>query len=137
MDYDIIYDKKFNNIQFIINKKIYNKKDYDLKEKNFEDYIENIKIKYLSYYNDINLDICNLNIDDIYYKLKIILFDAKILYMFFINYLKFDDDDYKDFNDKIDNMIILNEYEIIREELIIIKFFFIYTYLNHIYNSKN
>lgn len=130
MTFETIFNKYDKSISFNINGKIYKEEEVNLKEIGFDEYIEKIKKKYISFYKD------NIN-DYNFYKLKKILFNAKILYSLYINYITYNNKNAKIFNDELNEIINLKEYDIIKEELYIIKFFFVYTYINHFYKIKN
>lgn len=125
---NIIYNKENNILNFDINGKIYKKEDFDLKKIDYEEFINNIKQKYIS---SITFN------KNIFYDLKLLLFDAKIMYDLYIHYNKFDEQKYNEFNDKINNFINSYNFNVIKKELIKLKIFLIYTYYDHFYNFKN
>ena len=123
-----IYNEKENKLKFNVEGKIYKKKDFDLNKIGFDNYINDIKTKYIS---SIRCNFNNL------YNLKEILFDAKILYDLYIQYDKYEKKNLNSFDERINKFINSKEYIIIKNELINLKLFLIYTYYDHFNRFKN
>ena len=127
MEFKVIYDEN-NNIKFNINNKIYNEDDINLNKIGFDIFIQNIKSKYLS--NDNNKFITLNNS----FKLNKLLYNAEIIYNSYLTFTyKSNDISTYLFNKYFDEIINLDEFNIIKDDLYIIKCFFSYSYIKYKY----
>ena len=127
MEFKVIYDEN-NNIKFNINNKIYNEDEINLNKIGFDIFIQNIKSKYLSNNNNKFITLNNS------FKLNNLLYNAEIIYNSYLTFTyKSSDISTYLFNKYFDEIINLDEFNIIKDDLYIIKCFFSYSYIKYKY----